>query len=99
MNEYRTRVKQSSPVGACFMAVCRGKVSEGIDFADRDARAVIITGIPFPSVKDPKVLLKKKFLDSNKIGSSGMSGSDWYNLEAFRYCSKTMYKQSRIHPV
>ncbi len=30
--------------GAAFFAVCRGKVSEGIDFADRAGRAVIITG-------------------------------------------------------
>jgi regulator of telomere elongation helicase 1 len=84
VGEYRTRVKQSSPTGACFMAVCRGKISEGIDFADRDARAVVITGIPFPSVYDPKVKLKRKFLDSKKLQSKGISGSDWYNLEAFR---------------
>lgn len=27
--------------GALFLAVCRGKVSEGLDFADDNARAVI----------------------------------------------------------
>ena len=27
--------------GALFFAVCRGKVSEGLDFADNNARAVI----------------------------------------------------------
>lgn len=27
--------------GALFFAVCRGKVSEGMDFADNNARAVI----------------------------------------------------------
>ena len=64
------------------MAVCRGKVSEGIDFADADARAVVITGIPYPSVFDPKVSLKKKFLDNSKTKS--LSGAEWYNLEAFR---------------
>jgi len=84
VQEYRSRVKQSSPTGACFMAVCRGKVSEGIDFADRDARAVVITGIPFPSVYDPKVKLKKKFLDAKKVQSKGIGGAEWYNLEAFR---------------
>ena len=41
-------------------------MSEGIDFADRDARAVVITGIPFPAIKDPKVVLKKKFMDANR---------------------------------
>ena len=45
----------------------------------------MITGIPYPSVYDPKVSLKKKFLDG-RIGKSknGLSGSEWYNLEAFR---------------
>lgn len=41
--------------GAIFMAVCRGKVSEGLDFADGLARGVIVTGIPYPPFKDPKV--------------------------------------------
>ena len=27
--------------GALFLAVCRGKVSEGLDFSDDNARAVI----------------------------------------------------------
>jgi Rad3-related DNA helicase len=41
--------------GAIFFAVCRGKVSEGVDFADNNGRAVIVTGLPYPSVVDPKV--------------------------------------------
>ena len=47
--------------------------------------AFLVTGIPFPSVFDPKVSLKKKFLDG-RIGKAknGLSGSEWYNLEAFR---------------
>ena len=41
--------------GAVLFAVCRGKVSEGIDFADAKARAVVITGMPYPALTDPKV--------------------------------------------
>ncbi len=41
--------------GALIFAVCRGKVSEGLDFADGLARGVIITGIPYAPFKDPKV--------------------------------------------
>ena len=84
VDEFRTKVRHVSRIGACFLAVCRGKVSEGIDFADADARAVVITGIPFPSVYDPKVSLKKKFLDSQKSSGGGLTGAEWYNLEAFR---------------
>jgi hypothetical protein len=32
--------------GVIFFAVCRGKVSEGLNFADRAGRAVVITGMP-----------------------------------------------------
>ena len=49
--------------GALFIAVCRGKVSEGLDFADNNARAVICVGIPFPSYKDAQVKLKMTYND------------------------------------
>ena len=31
------------------------QVSEGLDFADRAGRAVVVTGIPFAMKMDPKV--------------------------------------------
>jgi len=34
--------------GAILMAVCRGRISEGLDFSDKAARAVIVVGIPYP---------------------------------------------------
>lgn len=68
--------------GGLFLAVCRGKASEGLDFADKKARAVLICGIPFPYAKDPKVLLKKKILDD--VRGKGNSGSEWYNQQAAR---------------
>ena len=48
--------------GAVLMAVCRGKVSEGLDFTDKAARSVIMIGIPYAVYKDPKVILKRKYL-------------------------------------
>lgn len=41
--------------GALLIAVCRGKVSEGLDFSDDNARAVVTIGIPFPNIKDLQV--------------------------------------------
>lgn len=50
--------------GNCMlMAVCRGKVSEGIDFSDSRGRVVIITGLPYAPFQDPWVVLKRQFLD------------------------------------
>lgn len=42
------------------------QVSEGIDFADNHGRAVIIAGIPYPPLADPRVLLKKAFLTEHR---------------------------------
>ncbi|KAL9238088.1 hypothetical protein vseg_012561 [Gypsophila vaccaria] len=70
--------------GAAFLAVCRGKVSEGIDFSDENARAVIIVGIPFPNINDTQVAEKKRYNDTYKHAKNLLSGSDWYCHQAFR---------------
>ena len=62
MDEYYSSVKVGN--GACLMAVCRGKVSEGLDFTDDNGRAVIITGIPYAPAKDPHVMAKQQYLNS-----------------------------------
>lgn len=45
--------------GCVLMGVCRGKISEGIDFAHEESRAVVITGLPFAPAFDPKVKMKR----------------------------------------
>ncbi|CAI0381663.1 unnamed protein product [Linum tenue] len=70
--------------GGAFLAVCRGKVSEGIDFSDDNARVVIIVGIPFPNINDVKVHLKKKYNDTFKSTKNLISGNEWYCHQAFR---------------
>jgi Rad3-related DNA helicase len=59
--------------GAIIFAVCRGKISEGLDFSDDAARCVIIIGIPYPMTVDPRTILKKHYLDNNK-NRDGISG-------------------------
>ncbi len=60
-------VGDSTVDGSLFIAVCRGKVSEGLDFADNNARAVICVGIPFPNVKDIQVTVVKLKQNNPKI--------------------------------
>lgn len=45
------------------MAVCRGKISEGLDFSDDFGRAVVVTGIPYSPAMDSKIVAKKDYLD------------------------------------
>ncbi|CAI2375692.1 unnamed protein product [Moneuplotes crassus] len=72
-------------LGAVLFGVCRGKVSEGLDFSDKAARCVIIIGMPFAQFKDPKVVLKKEYLEHKySQGKSHISGRDWYNQECSR---------------
>jgi Rad3-related DNA helicase len=40
------------------MGVCRGRISEGLDFSDNAARSVIIAGVPYPMITDPNLILK-----------------------------------------
>lgn len=66
MTDYYAKINDPVTKGAIFMAVCRGKVSEGLDFADNNGRAVFITGLPFPPYMDPRIILKKKYLQDNR---------------------------------
>ncbi|XP_068118572.1 regulator of telomere elongation helicase 1 isoform X3 [Hyperolius riggenbachi] len=87
MDAYYEKVQASTSSGASFFAVCRGKASEGLDFADYNGRAVIITGLPYPPRMDPRVVLKMQFLDEmRRQGVSGqyLSGQEWYRQQASR---------------
>jgi Fanconi anemia group J protein len=53
--------------GALLLAVYRGRASEGLDFSDNYARAVIACGIPYPNVKDAQVWISHVILSSKVI--------------------------------
>uniref|UniRef100_A0A8C5NS18 DNA 5'-3' helicase n=1 Tax=Junco hyemalis TaxID=40217 RepID=A0A8C5NS18_JUNHY len=76
--------------GALLIAVCRGKVSEGLDFCDENARAVVTIGIPFPNVRDLQVELKRKYNDQHKSTRGLLSGSQWYEIQAYRALNQAL---------
>ncbi|CAI9114101.1 OLC1v1014741C1 [Oldenlandia corymbosa var. corymbosa] len=94
IEDYMTKLKDKSASGAVFFAVCRGKVSEGLDFADHAGRAVIVTGLPFATRTDPKVRLKREFLDeSARLQPSGrkvLTGEEWYSQQASRAVNQSV---------
>ncbi len=105
---HRTNVDSRN--GSILFAVCRGKVSEGIDFSDEYGRAVIITGLPYPSAADPKVKLKREIADQRfriskqRGGPSSssapqnvqvLSGSEWYTVQAIRAVNQAVGRAIR----
>lgn len=76
--------------GAVLFTVCRGQMSEGINLKDSYCRSVIILGVPFPALKDWKVVSKKKYQERKLRRSTGniRSGEDWYLAKALRATSQ-----------
>lgn len=83
MEMFYEKINDPNHKGAIFFAVCRGKVSEGLDFADKNGRVVVITGLPYPPKMDAKVELKMQFLDNN-CSKGKLSGNQWYTQQASR---------------
>lgn len=82
---------QLAKSGACLFAVCRGKMSEGIDFSNEYARLVTVVGIPFPNLSDPKVEMHKSWLDKKGKGK----GSRWYLEQAMRAVNQAIGRAIR----
>lgn len=89
VESYKMKIKNR--FSSIFLCVYRGKASEGIDFRDEFARAVIAVGIPYPSIKDPQIGLKKEYNDKN----GGYNGRLWYETQAYRALNQALGRAIR----
>jgi len=69
MSEFKRLLSLPRSPGCILMGVCRGKISEGIDFTHEMSRAVVITGLPFAPAFDAKVKMKREFLDNARASN------------------------------
>ena len=85
--------------GAILFSVCRGSCSEGMNFKNDYARLVIVVGIPYAYLGDPKTQLRKEYQDDfNKYYYSfikdkkikKLSGSEWYNQNAIKCVNQAL---------
>ena len=77
MNSYYMSCFDPKP-GLLF-CIYRGKLSEGIDFANEQARTVICVGIPYPALFDPLVQEKKR-----------CHPKGWYEIQAYRAINQAL---------
>ncbi|XP_015593574.1 Fanconi anemia group J protein homolog isoform X2 [Cephus cinctus] len=95
MREYKEFIKDTATAplngvnGALLLAVFRGKVAEGIDFSDNEARCVVAIGIPYAVRRDPMIDMKFTYNDLNH--SKGLlKGGEWYAVQAFRALNQAL---------
>lgn len=74
--EFKRFIALPKSPGCFLFGICRGKVSEGIDFSDDMCRAVVVTGLPFAPYLDPKVKLKREFLDAARASEKARPSDD-----------------------
>ncbi|XP_074597275.1 regulator of telomere elongation helicase 1 [Brevipalpus obovatus] len=82
IQRFKDRVDAPRSKGAIFMGVCRGKLSEGLDMANQYCRAVLMVGLPFPAVRDRRVLIKKQYL--KEMNNPELNPTNWYTLQMKR---------------
>jgi len=63
IRDYYSQIFEGERKGAIMLGVCRARMSEGIDFSDDKARMVIVVGIPYPNLTDPKIILRRNYLE------------------------------------
>lgn len=70
--------------GGIFFGVCRGRMSEGLSLSDHLVRLVIVVGIPYPSIADVRIGLKKQIFNNCPIVTKGgkLDGNSWYVRQA-----------------
>ncbi|KAI5172108.1 regulator of telomere elongation helicase 1 [Nematocida sp. LUAm3] len=73
--------KKNCKEGNCVLVgVFRGKASEGINFCDAEARAIVAISIPFSSLNAKSIMLKKEY--NNRYMRN--SGDTWYTQNAYK---------------
>ena len=77
--------------GSLLFSVVGGKLSEGINFADDMARAVVVVGLPYPDITDPILKEKLRLLDSK----GGLSSQAYYQNLCMRAVNQSVGRAIR----
>ncbi|EJC97956.1 DNA repair helicase [Fomitiporia mediterranea MF3/22] len=93
-----TQVTTGPTKGALLLAVVGAKLSEGLNFADELARAVVLVGIPYPNLGSPELRERMKYLDKKMVGrgnNTGRAGNELYENLAMRAVNQSIGRAIR----
>lgn len=69
--------------GAILFSVVGGKMSEGINFSDNLARAVVMIGLPYPNAFSGELIARRQFIESSTLERGGTKQEAHNNSKAF----------------
>jgi chromosome transmission fidelity protein 1 len=86
----------SLKTGAILFSVMGGKMSEGINFANEMARAVLVVGLPYPDITDPVLVEKMQSLDREYQRTGlGITGQSYYQNLCMRTVNQSVGRAIR----
>ncbi|KAL5501633.1 CHL1 [Sanghuangporus vaninii] len=84
--------------GAMLFAVVGAKLSEGLNFADELARAVVLVGIPYPNIASPELKERMNYMRKHKQTTSDKEvdpGNELYENLAMRAVNQSIGRAIR----
>ncbi|KDE06580.1 hypothetical protein MVLG_03076 [Microbotryum lychnidis-dioicae p1A1 Lamole] len=96
LRDYSAAITTPPSKGAILFAVVGAKLSEGINFANEMARAVIICGIPYPNAQSTELKERMNFLKATTPKDSKIDpGQVLYQNLAFRAVNQSIGRAIR----
>ncbi|CAK7270402.1 ATP-dependent DNA helicase chl1 [Sporothrix epigloea] len=86
---------KSGPNGALLLSVVGGKMSEGINFADRLGRCVVIVGLPFPNRHAPDWKAKLEYIASTGGENGAEAARQYYENACMRAVNQSIGRAIR----
>ncbi|KAI8813323.1 helicase C-terminal domain-containing protein [Cladochytrium replicatum] len=93
-DEYLKQI--NSGQGGILFAVMGGKLSEGINFKDRLARAVVVLGLPYVNPSDPELQEKMQYIKGKqRSGAITLSPPEYVNNMCLRVVNQSIGRAIR----
>lgn len=98
LGEYSTQAQED---GALLLAVVGGRLSEGINFSDGLARAVILVGLPYPNAQSGELVAKRGYIEQQVLEKtkskeeSLAAGRRWYDDLCMRAVNQSIGRAIR----